>query len=248
LAARHPEAFYEVRSRLETAGVRVHAAPSTREALERMREEAPDLVVLDRDLEPVTTSALVLAMRTYTPTPDIILVSEEVPSDPETFVKTLGLLQIALKPVDEAALFESILDRFKELSVSLTLPQREAPLVLCVDDDSLQLSALTRVLSQHGYRVFTCETASGALEALSEVRPDVAILDIMMPGTGGLDLLEKIRSRSGGRVPVVLLTALNSASSHQAARARGASRYLTKPCPNKELVAAVESVLAEAER
>jgi CheY-like chemotaxis protein len=248
VAARHLESLFELRTHLEIAGVRVYTATSTRELLERMREEAPDLVVLDKDVDPVTTPALILAIRTYSPSPDVILLSDDRPLESEAAPGSLGLLHSLPKPVDEVDLYQKILSRIEDRHLSLSLPQREAPLVLCVDDDALQLNALQRLLTGHGYRVFTCESALRALASFSDVRPDVAIIDIMMPGTGGLELTEKIRSRSGGRVPVVLLSALNTPTTRESARARGAARYLVKPCPNKEVVDAVEAVLAEADR
>lgn len=247
-AARRMESLYELRTHLEIAGVRVFTAMSTGEVFERMREEAPDLVVLDQDIDAVTTPALILAIRTYVPSPDVILLVPELPVEPESARISLGLLHLLLKPVDEGDLYEKILARVKSRGLRLSLPQREAPLVMCVDDDALQLHSLQRLLTGHGYRVYACDSAPRALASFSDVRPDVAIVDLMMPGTGGLDLTEKIRSRTGGRVPVVLLSALNAATTRESARQRGAARVLVKPCPNKEVVAAVEAVLAEADR
>jgi DNA-binding response OmpR family regulator len=247
-AARHLESLYELRNHLEIAGVRVYKASSTREILDRLREEGPDLVVLDQDVDAATTPALILAIRTYTPSPDVILIADERPLETEAAQTSLGLLHLLPKPVDEGDLYEKILARVRERGLPRSLPQREAPLVLCVDDDALQLNALQRLLTGHGYRVYTCDTALRALASFPDLRPDVAIIDIMMPGTGGLDLTEKIRSRTGGKVPVVLLSALNTQTTRETARQRGASRYLVKPCPNKEVVAAVEAVLAEADR
>jgi CheY-like chemotaxis protein len=246
--ARELKDTYELRNRLEIAGVRVTTAATTREVLERLREETPDLVVLDRSLDSVGIATLIRALRAFVPAPDVLLLAEEKLADVESVRRVLDLLHYAPKPPDEEALYDLILNRLRERHLSVALPLREAPMVLCVDDDALHLSSLTRVLSSHGYRVHTADSAHRALESFSDVQPDVAIVDIMMPGTGGLELAERIRHRSGGRVPVVLLTALNTPASQTAAREKGASRYLTKPCSNKEVVAAVESVLAEADR
>ena len=64
----------------------------------------------------------------------------------------------------------------------------------------------------------------------------------------GIDLVEKLSRRSGGRIPVVMLTALNTDALRKAAKDRGVVHYLTKPCPDRAVLEAVESSLAEAER
>jgi len=69
-----------------------------------------------------------------------------------------------------------------------------------------------------------------------------------MPGSSGLELVERLKRRSGGRIPVVLLTALSTPASKLAAKERGVQHYLTKPCADRTVLAAVESSLAAAER
>jgi CheY-like chemotaxis protein len=247
IASRHLDHHYELRSRLESSGVQVVTAATTSEALDRLREESPHLVVVDQDLEPANTAALLLAMRSFSPAPELILLTTGEPANGDELRKSRGLLYYGMKPADAGSLFDLIRDSLRDRRLAFSAPAKEAPLVLCVDDDSLQLSALARVLTRHHYRVLSCESGLRALSSLLDVQPDVAIVDIMMPGASGLELVDRLNRRSGGRIPVVMLTALDTPVLRQAAKDRGVRHYLTKPCPDRNVLAAIESSLAAAE-
>ena len=117
--------------------------------------------------------------------------------------------------------------------------------VLCVDDDSLFLSVLTRGLARNGFHVVPCERPQQALEALIHARPDVAIVDVMMPGIDGLELTQRIRSLSKERIPVILLSAVGGDAAVGRGLRSGARFYLTKPCPLESVVLAIRAVLRE---
>jgi CheY-like chemotaxis protein len=246
IASRDLDHYFELRTHLESGGVQVVTAVKTSEALDRLREESPHVVVLDEDLDPSGTGALLFTFRAFSPSPEIVLLTTGRTTDA---VRDLsGLLFCGGKPVDSGTLFEKIRDSLKARRLAFTAPGREAPLVLCVDDDSLQLNALSRLLTRHGYRVLCSESVVRALSSLMEVQPDVAVVDVMMPGAGGLDLVERLNRRSGGRVPIVILSALNTPAARKAARQLGVERYLPKPCSDQELLEAIEASLAKAER
>ena len=78
--------------------------------------------------------------------------------------------------------------------------------VLVVDDDPQLREALTRALELDGYQVGTASNGVKALESISESRPDVMVLDVMMPYAGGLDVCRTLRSRKD-RLPILVLTA-----------------------------------------
>lgn len=99
--------------------------------------------------------------------------------------------------------------------------------VLCVDDDPEFLRSVARLLSRRGYRVSAFEDADRALEAIPWLKPDVALVDIMMPGMGGFGLAEKIREQSQGRIPVVFLSALDTDETYYEGHQRGA-RYMVE--------------------
>jgi CheY-like chemotaxis protein len=245
LAARELDPMFELRSRLESAGVQVLTAVRTSEVLDRLREDMPHVVVLDQDLDPASTEALLFTIRTFIPPPELILLTS---AEPPVHELPSGFLYRGPRPTDEGALFGRIRDSLRARGLSFTAPAREVPVVLCVDDDALQLSSLSRLLTRHGYRVVACESSARALSSVMDVRPDAAVVDILMPGSGGFDLVERLNRRSGGRIPVVLLTALNTSISRRAAADLGIRHYLTKPTSDQEVLAAVESSLAASER
>jgi DNA-binding response OmpR family regulator len=121
------------------------------------------------------------------------------------------------------------------------------PLVVCVDDDALFLQSLARVVRRQGYRALTYTDPEFALEELPLVRPDLVILDVLMPGWSGLEVLGEVRQFYSPRVPVVLLSALDAESRFAEGRRHGAACYLTKPCPPEVLVDTLHRLLAAPE-
>jgi DNA-binding response OmpR family regulator len=228
---------------LEKEGIRVLLADSTRETIARAKDAAPDMVVVDKDLEPITTSTFLDVLRSCTPPPDIILISAELTEHSEQVRRSMGLLHYIVKPVDVFRLFDVITSGLRRRRLNADPGKDRHALILCVDDDSLHLSSLSRILTRHGYRVFLCTSAARALESLPDVRPDLAIIDIMLPGTDGLSLTESIRTWSKGRIPVVLLSALSSDEVYYEGHARGAQSFLSKPCPQEEVLRVVDSIL-----
>lgn len=112
------------------------------------------------------------------------------------------------------------------------------PRVLIVDDTPLNLAVAVAMLKHE----FDCITANSAAEALDLLRrpplPDLALLDIMMPGMDGFALCAELkRHPDWSHIPVIFLTALHEEGSRSTARAAGASDYLEKPVP-KELLRA----------
>src|SRR5258708_27669739 len=160
LAAGNLDPFYELRSRLESSGVQVVTARTTVEALDRLREESPQVALLAPDLDPTGSAQLMLTMRNATPPPEMILLADEPPQAEEMIRTSLVLIYYAVRPDDPRARFDLIRDTLKSKGLHFSVPSKEPPLVLCVDDDTLQLSSLARVLTRHGYRVLSCESST----------------------------------------------------------------------------------------
>ncbi|WP_448630311.1 response regulator transcription factor [Cellulomonas soli] len=114
--------------------------------------------------------------------------------------------------------------------------------VLVVDDDPGLRELLDSGLAFAGYRVRTAATAAEAFDRLREERPDAVVLDVVLPGTDGLDVLRLLRS-TGDRTPVLLLTARDAVPDRVAGLTAGADDYLTKPFDLTELVARLEALL-----
>jgi two-component system response regulator MprA len=116
------------------------------------------------------------------------------------------------------------------------------PQVLVVDDDPQLREALTRALELDGYRVTTASNGMKALDAVSADRPDVMVLDVMMPYVGGLDVCRTLRGRKD-RLPIIVLTARDEVGDRVAGLDAGADDYLTKPFALEELRARLRALL-----
>src|SRR3954471_4760861 len=114
--------------------------------------------------------------------------------------------------------------------------------VLVVDDDPQLREALTRALQLDGYVVATASNGAQALEAVSNHRPDLMVLDVMMPYVGGLDVCRTLRQRRD-RLPILVLTARDEIGDRVAGLRAGADDYLTKPFALEELRARIRALL-----
>ncbi len=117
----------------------------------------------------------------------------------------------------------------------------EQPHVLVVDDDAKIAAALRRALIYEGYQV---EVAPDGLIALARARermPDLAILDIMMPGMDGLEVTRRLRAE--GDLPILMLTAKDGTADRVRGLDSGADDYLVKPFAYEELLARVRALL-----
>jgi two-component system, OmpR family, response regulator MtrA len=107
--------------------------------------------------------------------------------------------------------------------------------VLVVDDDVALAEMLGIVLRGEGFDPVFCTDGSEALQAFRDSRPDIILLDLMLPGTDGIDVCRAIRLESG--VPIVMLTAKNDTVDVVLGLESGADDYVVKPFKPKELVA-----------
>jgi two-component system, OmpR family, phosphate regulon response regulator OmpR len=118
--------------------------------------------------------------------------------------------------------------------------------ILVVDDDARLRSLLSRYLAEHGFRVTVAESAVEARGKLGFLKPDLVVLDVMMPGESGLELTESLRRDRAQRVPVLLLTARGAPDDRVAGFEAGADDYLPKPFDPRELVLRMRALLRRA--
>jgi len=116
--------------------------------------------------------------------------------------------------------------------------------ILVVDDEEHIIELVELYLRKEGYRVVSAQDGDAAIEKFSVEKPDLLVLDIMLPGADGLDVLRQVRKTS--RVPVIMLTARESEVDKVVGLELGADDYLTKPFSARELVARVKAVLRRA--
>ncbi len=116
--------------------------------------------------------------------------------------------------------------------------------VLVVDDELVNVQVLHNYLSMHNFAVIQAFDGFEALEAVEETKPDIVLLDIMMPRMSGYEVCQKIReTHPPHKLPIILLTAKNQVSDLVVGFTAGANDYLTKPFAKNELLARVNTHL-----
>ena len=113
--------------------------------------------------------------------------------------------------------------------------------ILVVDDEQSILDLVTAYLKPEGYQVYTAMDGPAALKAARAFRPDLIVLDIMLPGMDGFEVLSQLRRESP--VYVILLTARAEETDKIVGLSVGADDYLTKPFSPRELVARIKAAL-----
>jgi DNA-binding response OmpR family regulator len=115
--------------------------------------------------------------------------------------------------------------------------------ILVVDDEPTIAEVVARYLTRAGYETRTAGDGPSAVSAATLRRPDLVVLDIMLPGFDGLEVMRRIHEDADERVPVILLTAKGEESDRLIGLRQGADDYVVKPFSPLELVARVDAVL-----
>lgn len=113
--------------------------------------------------------------------------------------------------------------------------------ILVVDDEPSIVTLITAYLKQEGYEVFTASEGNAALKAARAFKPDLIVLDLMLPGLDGMEILARLRRES--EVYVILLTAKTEETDRVVGLSMGADDYVTKPFSPRELVARIKAAL-----
>ncbi len=117
--------------------------------------------------------------------------------------------------------------------------------VLVVDDEALIRKTVRLTCEKEGYTVDEADTGKGALERLAQVKPDIILLDLMLPDISGFDVCRDIR-RLGSRVPIIILSAKTEEIDVVVGLEIGADDYITKPFRPRELLARIAAHLRKA--
>jgi DNA-binding response OmpR family regulator len=128
------------------------------------------------------------------------------------------------------------------------MPQGTRGTVLVVDDEPTIVEVLARYLARAGFTAQEAFDGPGAVEAARRHRPDLVVLDVMLPGFDGIEVMRRLHEQPGEPVPVILLTARAEEPDRLTGLRRGADDYVVKPFSPAELVARVEAVLRRAAR
>ncbi|MEO0772790.1 MAG: response regulator [Pseudomonadota bacterium] len=115
--------------------------------------------------------------------------------------------------------------------------------VIVIEDERNIIEAISFILSRDGWDVATHSNGHDAVDAVRARKPDIVILDVMLPGKSGFDILTEIRSDTDlHQTPVLMLTARGQSKDREMAERAGASAYMTKPFSNAEVLDAVRQL------
>lgn len=119
--------------------------------------------------------------------------------------------------------------------------------VVLIEDEPNIVEAIRFLLTREGWTVDAHSDGSDAVEVIREADPDLVILDLMLPGKSGMEIIKDLRDEDGLRnLPVLMLTARGQARDREMAEKAGVSRFMTKPFSNIEVLAAVRDLHAQA--
>lgn len=118
------------------------------------------------------------------------------------------------------------------------------PRILIVDDEPNLVLALELLMKKQGYEIETADDGEKAVEAVERFRPDLILLDVMMPKVDGYEVCQRIRANPAHRgVTIVMLTAKGREVEREKGLALGADLYITKPFSTREVVRQVKEIL-----
>ncbi len=121
--------------------------------------------------------------------------------------------------------------------------------VLLIEDEPNIIEAIRFLLTRDGWDVQTHSDGTDAVEVICAGTPDLVILDVMLPGKSGMDILRDLRDLEElANLPVLMLTARGQARDRELAEKAGVSRFMTKPFSNTEVLNAVRDLHAQATR
>lgn len=121
--------------------------------------------------------------------------------------------------------------------------------VLLIEDEPNIIEAIRFLLTRDGWNVDTHSDGADAVDVIRAAAPDLVILDLMLPGRSGMDILRELREIPElEALPVLMLTARGQSRDRDMAEKAGVSRFMTKPFSNAEVLTAVRDLLAQASR
>jgi signal transduction histidine kinase/DNA-binding response OmpR family regulator len=208
----NPEAAEILARHLEAGGFRMSIARTGTEALAMARDLLPVAITLDILLPEIDGWEVLARLKGDELTRNIPVVVVSVMDNP-ALGRALGALDYFVKPVDRSALL-SRLDRYR----FTTKVQHGEIRVLLVDDEPANLDLLQALLEPEGYKVLRASSGKQGIDLARAAKPQLILLDLMMPGVTGFDVVEALRTEAATRsIPIMVLTSKKLTSGDKAA-------------------------------
>lgn len=107
--------------------------------------------------------------------------------------------------------------------------------ILVVDDSTINNIMLENILSSYGYETYSILESESVMKNIDSYKPDLILLDLMMPGMSGFDILKQMQKQSIN-IPTIVITAFNDTGYAKRAKELGATAYITKPLDHEKLI------------
>ena len=203
---------------LEREGFRVRTASDGRAGLTLARALKPRAILLDVEMPRMDGWAVLHAVRSDPELAGIPVIMTSVVAE-QGLGQALGATDYFVKPIDWDRL-KGLMERYR--------PKGHEAHVLVVDDDADARSRLRRTLARDNWQVDEAENGRAALARVDALRPNLILLDLMMPEMDGFGFLRALRARPDGDIPVVVLTAKEITDSEKACLEQAADRVIVK--------------------
>ncbi len=217
---------------LEREGFAVVTATTAHDGAAMAARRRPDVILLDLLLPDRSGLDLLQSLKADPATSGIPVLVVSITHD-SVKALSLGAAECLAKPVSS----ETVVTTVRRLLEN----NHEEATVLVVDDETDTVDFIRDTLKGEGFRVLVAHDGRQALEALRRRRPDLVLLDLMMPELSGFEVLEALsRDPKTSGIPVVVLTARGGDTDQQRGLALGARRYMNKPFDVRDLIAEVQ--------
>jgi signal transduction histidine kinase/DNA-binding response OmpR family regulator len=227
-----PDVSRALRGYLQEEGFEVVTAASAAEGAREAAARRPSVILLDLLLPDQSGLDLLQSLKADPVTQDIPVLIVSVAND-DLKALSLGAAECLLKPVDRTRIVGTVrklVDGARE----------SAPRILVVDDEADTVDFIRQTLAAEGFETSAARNGREALQAMVHGRPDLVLLDIMMPDLSGFEVLEAMaRDPAISGIPVVVLTARGDEVDARSGLALGARNYMSKPFDVRALVAEI---------
>jgi signal transduction histidine kinase/DNA-binding response OmpR family regulator len=237
-----PDIAFVVKALLLSRGHKVHVASGAEEAISLARSHRPDLAVMDVRMPGLDGLSIAEILRHDPETRNIPILVASVLDEQERAYR-VGASAYLQKPLDVPKFLATVDGLLKARA------GRPGAKVLVVDDDASARAICREILGGLGYQVFEADTVASAMAAVQANRPDLLLVDVVLPDGDGFMLLEQLKGdRAASHLSVMFISARGDTASKVRALKTGGDDYVVKPFDALELGARVETVLRRKEQ
>lgn len=240
-----------LRAVLTRHGYEVHTSTSGREGMKLFRQHTPRATVLDLRMPEMDGLTVLKEIRAADPNAPVIILGGGATEEQEDRARALRVTDFIRRGLSLDVLVEAV-NRIVQQPVKTAggpgdvavsgQPTDTGETVLVVDDEELVRDLLVQFLGLRGYRAFGVEDAKEALAHIEQSPPDLVLLDIMLPGPNGVEVLRKLRDMSFGGVVIIMTGSYDEELLHEA-WSLNPQEVIRKPVDLDKLLATVQLVL-----